>query len=63
MKYEQQLELHLQVTRDATPKECQEWFEQELKPQADIQFKVILLATIMQVVSSVSYTHLRANET
>ena len=37
MKYEEQLELQLNKTREATPEEQKEWLEKELIPLGKIQ--------------------------
>tara|TARA_B100001057_G_C22672835_1_gene880605 strand:+ start:732 stop:938 length:207 start_codon:yes stop_codon:yes gene_type:complete len=47
--YEQQLSLQLNKTREATPREFDEWQEQELNWWAERQFKIIIIATIVQI--------------
>lgn len=47
--YEQQLELQLNKTRDATPEEFQEWQEKELSWWAERQFTAVIIATIVQI--------------
>lgn len=49
MKYPKQMELPLWKPRDATPEEAQEWYETELKPQADRTGKVVIIATLIQL--------------
>ena len=49
--YPQQEALLLNKPRDATPKEFDEWFKTELAPQANMQFKLIIVATILQAFS------------
>lgn len=43
-----QLEFNFDKPRDATPKEVEDWFEQELKPWGDRQSKVIIIACLVQ---------------
>ena len=49
--YPQQEALLLNKPRDATPEEFDKWFETELAPQANMQFKLIIVATVLQVFS------------
>ena len=49
--YPQQEALLLNKPRDATPEEFDEWFKTELAPQANMQFKLIIVATILQAFS------------
>ena len=49
--YPQQEALLLNKPRDATPEEYDEWFKTELAPQANMQFKLIIVATILQAFS------------
>ena len=49
--YPQQEALLLNKPRDATPEEFDEWVETELAPQANMQFKLIIVATVLQVFS------------
>ena len=49
--YPQQEALLLNKPRDATPEEFDEWFKTELAPQANKQFKLIIVATILQAFS------------
>lgn len=44
----QQLELPLWKLREATPEECRQWMEEELKPQADMSLQYIVVASIVQ---------------
>lgn len=46
-----QLDLPLWKPRDATPQEFEEWYEKELKPQGDNAFKMVIVATITQILS------------
>ena len=48
-KYEQQLELLLNKPRDATPKEAEDWYEEELKWWGDRQLKIVAIATVVQI--------------
>ena len=47
--YEQQLELQLNKTVDATPEEFDDWYETELKWWGDRQLKIVAIATIVQI--------------
>ena len=49
--YPQQEALLLNKPRDATPEEFDKWFKTELAPQANKQFKLIIVATILQAFS------------
>ena len=49
--YPQQEALLLNKPRDATPEEFDEWFKTELTPQANMQFKLIIVATVLQAFS------------
>jgi len=49
--YPQQEALLLNKPRDATPEEFDKWVETELAPQANMQFKLIIVATILQAFS------------
>ena len=49
--YPQQEALLLNKPRDATPEEFNKWVETELAPQANMQFKLIIVATILQAFS------------
>ena len=49
--YPQQEALLLDKPRDATSEEFDEWFKTELAPQANKQFKLIIVATILQAFS------------
>ena len=51
VSYPQQEALLLNKPRDATPEEFDEWFKTELAPQANKQFKLIIVATILQAFS------------
>jgi len=44
-----QLELPLWKPREATPDECNEWWETELKKQGDFALKSVVIATIVQL--------------
>lgn len=44
----QQLELPLWKPREATPEEVQQWFVEELKPQADKSLQYVVMASIIQ---------------
>ena len=46
--YETQLQLNLNKPADATPEQFKEWQETELKWWADQQFKIVIIATIVQ---------------
>ena len=35
--------------RDATPQEVEDWYETELKWWGDRQFKIVIIATIVQI--------------
>ena len=48
-RYEQQLELQLNKTREATPEQFEEWQETELKWWADRQFPIIWIACFVQL--------------
>tara|TARA_Y100000361_G_scaffold121537_1_gene113501 strand:+ start:3132 stop:3341 length:210 start_codon:yes stop_codon:yes gene_type:complete len=48
-RIEQQLELSLDKPRDATPEEFEEWQNTSLKWWADRQFKIIIIATFVQL--------------
>ena len=47
--YEQQLELLLNKPRDATPKEAEDCYEEELKWWGDRQLKIVAIATVVQI--------------
>ena len=47
--YEQQLELQLNKTKEATPEQFEEWQETELKWWADRQFPIIWIACFVQL--------------
>ena len=47
--YEQQLELQLNKTIDATPQQVDDWYENELKVWADRQFPIIWIACAVQL--------------
>ena len=49
--YPQQEALLLNKPRDATPEEFDEWLQTELTPQTNKQFKLIIVATVLQVFS------------
>ena len=49
--YPQQEALLLNKPRDATPEEFDEWLKTELAPQANMQFKLIIVATVLQAFS------------
>ena len=49
--YPQQEALLLNKPRDATPEEFDKWLQTELAPQANIQFKLIIVATVLQAFS------------
>ena len=49
--YPQQEALLLNKPRDATPEEFNRWVETELAPQANMQFKLIIVATVLQAFS------------
>ena len=48
-RYEQQLELQLNKTKEATPEHFEEWQETELKWWADRQFPIIWIACFVQL--------------
>tara|TARA_B100000073_G_scaffold159811_1_gene132017 strand:- start:851 stop:1060 length:210 start_codon:yes stop_codon:yes gene_type:complete len=48
-RIEQQLDLLLDKPRDATPEEFEEWQNTSLKWWADRQFKIIIIATFVQL--------------
>ena len=48
-RHEQQLELLLNKPRDATPKEAEDWYEEELKWWGDRQLKIVAIATVVQI--------------
>jgi len=45
----QQLELLLNKPRDATPKEQQEWINNELLPLGDMQLKFVAIMSVVQI--------------
>ena len=47
--YEQQLELQLNKTIDATPEEVEEWYQKELKWWGDRQLNIVAIATVVQI--------------
>ena len=47
--YEQQLELQLNATKEATPEEFNEWQETELKWWAERQFPIVWIACFVQL--------------
>ena len=47
-RYQQQLELQLNKTNDATVEEEQDWWENELKPKGDAQLKFVAMMAIIQ---------------
>ena len=49
--YPQQDALLLNKPRDATPEEFDEWLQTELTPQTNKQFKLIIVATVLQAFS------------
>ena len=49
--YPQQEALLLNKPRDATPEEFDKWLQTELAPQANMQFKLIIVATVLQAFS------------
>ena len=49
--YPQQETLLLNKPRDATPEEFNEWLQTELTPQTNKQFKLIIVATVLQAFS------------
>ena len=49
--YPQQEALLLNKPRDATPEEFDEWLQTELTPQTNKQFKLIIVATVLQAFS------------
>ena len=49
--YPQQEALLLNKPRDATPEEFDEWLKTELAPQTNKQFKLIIVATVLQAFS------------
>ena len=49
--YPQQEALLLNKPRDATPEEFDEWLQTELAPQTNKQFKLIIVATVLQAFS------------
>ena len=49
MRTQQQLEFNFAKPRDCTPKEQKEWIHGELKYWADIQGKLIIGISILQV--------------
>ena len=48
-RYEQQLELQLNKTREATPEQFEEWQEKELNWWAERQFPIIWIACFVQL--------------
>ena len=48
-RYEQQLELQLNKTVDATPEQFEEWQKTELKWWADRQFPIVWIACFVQL--------------
>ena len=48
MRYHQQLNLNFKP-RDATPQEVENWYNTELKWWGEQQFKIIIIATIVQI--------------
>jgi len=44
-----QLELLFNKPRDATPDECREWYEKELKWWGDRQGKIVIIACLVQL--------------
>jgi len=46
--YEQQLQLQLNKTRDATPEEHEEWINNELLPIGDMQLKFVAMMSVIQ---------------
>lgn len=53
MRYENQISLQLNKLEPATKEECDEWFEKELKPLADIQLEVVAIMAIIQLLTLV----------
>tara|TARA_B100000925_G_C21746041_1_gene361392 strand:+ start:289 stop:528 length:240 start_codon:yes stop_codon:yes gene_type:complete len=49
--YPQQEALLLNKPRDATPEEFDKWLKTELAPQTNKQFKLIIVATVLQAFS------------
>ena len=49
--YPQQEALLFNKPRDATPEEFDEWLKTELTPQTNKQFKLIIVATVLQAFS------------
>ena len=47
--YEQQLELQLNATREATPEQFEEWQEKELNWWAERQFPIVWIACFVQL--------------
>ena len=47
-RYQQQLELQLNKTNDATVEEEQDWWENELKPKGYAQLKFVAMMAIIQ---------------
>jgi len=46
--YQQQLQLQLNKTRDATPEEHEEWINNELLPIGDMQLKFVAMMSVIQ---------------
>ncbi len=51
MKYETQVKLQLNKTKDATPEEQAEWLEKELLPLGEKQLTFIAIMSVIQILS------------
>ena len=51
MKYETQVKLQLNKTKDATPEEQAEWIEKELLPLGEKQLTFIAIMSVVQILS------------
>tara|TARA_B100001094_G_C18060181_1_gene734656 strand:+ start:193 stop:393 length:201 start_codon:yes stop_codon:yes gene_type:complete len=51
VKYETQVKLQLNKTKDATPEEQAEWLEKELLPLGEKQLTFIAIMSVIQILS------------
>tara|TARA_B100001063_G_C16725832_1_gene536329 strand:- start:781 stop:981 length:201 start_codon:yes stop_codon:yes gene_type:complete len=51
VKYETQVKLQLNKTKDATPEEQAEWIEKELLPLGEKQLTFIAIMSVVQILS------------
>tara|TARA_B100001063_G_C16745950_1_gene547509 strand:+ start:272 stop:487 length:216 start_codon:yes stop_codon:yes gene_type:complete len=51
--YQQQLELQLNNTREATPEEVEQWWKEELEPKGDAQLKFVAFMAAVQMLTLV----------